>query len=131
MTTTNENRSYSILAQSDLSAQATRYRAITFLGALVAANPAAGAPAGAAGILTSSTRSGEVATAVYHGITKAYAGAAVQTVGWPLAVGSSGYIFAAVSGGHCMGRALETANSGDLFKINVDFSVPAAWNGLG
>lgn len=129
MTTTNENRSYSVAATADLSAQATRYRAITFAGALVAANPAAGVSDRAAGILTSSTRSGDVATAVYEGITKAVAGAAVNTLGFPVMVGSSGYIFAAASGFSHIGRALETANSGDMFKVLVNFANLALWSG--
>jgi len=37
---------------------------------------------------------------------------------------------AATSGGLTFGRALETANSGDLFQALVDFSKVAAWPGV-
>jgi hypothetical protein len=128
MTTTNESRLLAVVAASDLSAQATRYRAITLAGALVGA-VAAGAADRAIGILITSTRSGENASAVYDGLTKAMAGAAVSTLGYPVMVGSQGYIFAATSGGPHIGRAIETANSGDLFKVLVNFSNIALWTG--
>jgi hypothetical protein len=130
MTTTNEQKIYSVTAIEDLSAQATRYRAITLAGALMAANAAAGASTRVAGILVTSTRSGEQASYVYDGITKAVAGAAIATLGYPIMPGSSGYVFAAASGAvHC-GRALELANSGDMVQVMVDFKTLPAWAGV-
>lgn len=120
MTTTNENTSYNVLAAADLSAQASRYRAISLNGVLLP-GLAAGATGQVAGILTSSSRSGELATYVRQGITKVVAGAAVTTLGYPVMTGSGGYMFAAASGGIYCGRALEVAASGDLFQVNVDF----------
>lgn len=131
MTTTNALSKITIQAQADLSAQASRYRAVTFLGALVG-TPAAGVIAGAAGILQdSSPRSGDAAALVYQGITKVVAGAAISTAGWPLCSGSGGYLYAATSGGATIGRAIEAAASGDLFQAFVDFVTLPAWNGIG
>jgi hypothetical protein len=133
MATKNEHKLMSIQAQSDLSAAASRYRCVTHLGALSAANLAAGAVGGTAGILSDfgTPRSGEIASVVYAGLYKAIAGAAITTPGWPVMVGSSGYIFAAASGGPTCGRAMESAASGDLFKGNFDFTTFPAWNGVG
>ncbi len=121
MATENEQKLISVAATADLSAQATRYRAVTIFGALVAANQAVGTGGGVAGILKSSTRSGETASLVYDGITKGVFGAAVSTAGWPIMSGSSGYLFAATSGGLTCGRLLDTsAASGDMAQIAVD-----------
>jgi hypothetical protein len=129
MTTHNENKRYIVQATADLSAQASRFRAVSINGALVAAATAAGASGQAIGILQSSARSGDLATYVYEGITKVVAGAAVSTLGFPVMVGSNGYIFAANSGFSHVGRALEVAASGDLFQAMVDFSNLPLWSG--
>lgn len=129
MTVSNESRSYNVLATSDLSAQATRFRAITLNGVVVPTATAAGASAQAAGILTSSSRSGELATYVYDGLTKMVAGAAISTLGFPIMVGSLGFIFAASSGASHIGRTLEVAASGDLFMGHVNFQSLPLWSG--
>ena len=129
MTTSNETSQYTVAATEDLSAQASRFKAITLAGGIVPAATAAGASARAAGILISSARSGDQATYVYRGIVKAVAGAAVSTLGYPVMVGSNGFLFAANSGFSHVGRALETAASGDLFQATVDFSHLPLWSG--
>lgn len=129
MTTHNSQKAYTVAATEDLSAQATRFRAITLAGGIVPANAAAGTSARVAGILISSARSGEQATYVYEGIVKVQAGAAVNTLGFPIMVGSSGFLFAANSGFAHIGRALETAASGDTFQAFVDFKNLPMWAG--
>lgn len=129
MTTTNRQELFTVTAAEDLSAQASRYRAITLGGTLVGASAAAGTSQRVAGVLISSARSGEAASYVYQGITKVIAGAAVSTLGYPLMVGSSGFVFAANSGFGHIGRALETGNSGDLIQAFVDFKSIPMWAG--
>lgn len=129
MTTHNETKSLTIAAAQDLSAPSSRFRAVTIAGTILA-NVAGGAPGGGPiGILNTSARSGELCSVQYQGIVKAVAGAAVSTLGYPLQASSGGYLFAAVSGGNHIGRALETAASGDLFQALVDFTTVAAWTG--
>lgn len=129
MTIHNDAETLTIQAGQDLTAQASRYRAVTVNGTLLA-NVAGGAPGnGPIGILITAQNSGEWATVQFAGIVKAIAGAAVSTKGYPLQASSGGYLFAAVSGGNHIGRALETAASGDLFSCLVDFSTVPMWTG--
>lgn len=130
MTTHNEQCVFTVQAAEDLSAQSARFKAITLAGTLMPANPAAGTSQRVAGVNITSARSGENATYVYQGITKAVAGAAISTLGYPIMVGSSGFMFAAASGSIHVGRAIETAASGDLFQCFVDFNTLPAWGGV-
>lgn len=130
MTIHNKGETYTVTAAEDLSAQATRYKAITLAGTVVPAATAVGASARVAGINITSARSGEQATYVYTGITKVVAGAAVSTLGYPIMAGSSGFMFAVVSGNNHVGRALTVANSGDIFVAFVDFATLPNWNGV-
>ena len=127
MTTHNETHSYTVPAAADLSA--AKFRAITVAGTILT-GPMNGPGGGAIGVLTNAPRSGDLATYVYAGIQKVLAGAAVATLGYPISVGSSGFFFATASGGNFVGRALETATSGDLFQAMVDFTQFPAWNGV-
>jgi hypothetical protein len=45
--------------------------------------------------------------------------------------GSGGFLYAATSGGASIGRAIESAASGDLFQANIDAVTLPAWNGIG
>lgn len=125
MTTLNQQGLYTVQAQADLSAQASRFKVITLNGTLLAA---AGF-ASIAGVLQTSTRSGEYASYVYEGITKAVAGAAVASLGWPCKPASGGFLIPCASGDTHVGRFLETCNSGDFVQALVDFSTLGAWNG--
>lgn len=130
MTTHNQTiLALSVTAAEDLSAQATRFKAITLAGVVVPTATAAGASARAIGINVTGCRSGEQATAVVNGIVKCVAGVAISTLGFPIMVGSLGFMFPPVSGNNHIGRALETCASGDLFKALVDFSSLVPWNG--
>lgn len=79
---------------------------------------------GALGLAQSQPNSGQHLSYAWLGSLKAFAGAAVSTAGFPLTTAASGYIIAAVSGSHIVGRALETANSGDLFRGLFNFASP-------
>lgn len=131
MTTHNQSvLSMDVVAAEDLSAQASRFKAITLAGTIVPAATTAGASARAAGILVTSARSGENATYVVNGVVKVYAGVAISTLGYPIRVGSSGFVFAASSGDGHIGRAIDLAASGDLFRAFVDFTSLPAWAGV-
>ncbi len=129
MTIHNRTEAYTVTAAEDLSAASSLYKGITLAGTLMPANAAAGASSRVAGINVTQAKSGEQASYVYEGIVKVYAGAAVSTLGYPLAVGSSGFVFAAASGNWHCGRAVTTAASGDLFVAFVDFKTLAPWAG--
>jgi hypothetical protein len=111
---------YGVVATVDLSAPALRYKIINLNGTLAAG------PNLAAGILKYGANSGGTASAITFGITKAFAGAAVGTVGYPLTVTTSGYLIAASSGGVTIGRALATCASGDIVSATVDFRMLGA-----
>jgi hypothetical protein len=116
MTTHISEDLYGVVATVDLSIAAYKYKVINLNGTLAAG------PNLAAGILKYGANSGGTASCVIHGVTKAFAGAAVGTVGYPLTVTTSGYLIAASSGGVSIGRALATCASGDIFSAALDFT---------
>jgi hypothetical protein len=112
-----------VTAAADLSAQATRYKAISVAGTIAAS------ALRAAGVLVTSTNSGHEATVRYKGEFKAQFGAGVTTAGYPLTVTTSGFITAAVSGGYAIGQSIAAATSGDIARALFDFSMPHYWAG--
>ena len=125
MTTHNDYDVYTAVAAEDLSGQSARFKVMTLAGTLFT-----GTGTGrAAGINITSARSGENATYVTNGIMKVVAGAAVSTLGFPVAPASGGFMVAASSGGVTFGRALETCASGDLVQVMCDFRIPGFWSG--
>lgn len=104
-----------ISAAADLSAAGAKYKAVT-IGGTIAASPAT-----AIGILKYGASSGGNASAVYEGLSKAYVGVAVSTLGWPLTVTTSGWLTTATSGNQTVGRALALAASGDIVPVAIDF----------
>jgi len=125
MTTENVKWLYTVQAQADLTAQSSRFKVITLNGTL----HSTASPLPAVGILISSARSGEYATYCFAGVQKGVAGAAVASLGWPVAIASGGFLTNAVSGGTTVGRFLETANSGDFVQAIVDFSDLGVYSG--
>lgn len=123
MSTHSFTRTLPVTATEDLSAQAARFKIVSFGGTI------APGPSRAAGVLITSTRSGEVAALQVDGVVKVVAGGAVNTIGYPLTVATSGYMTAAASGAIAYGRALETCASGDLVQAFVNFASPGAWPG--
>jgi hypothetical protein len=73
-----------------------------------------------AGIIKTAPGSGYNAQIVYAGITKAFFGAGVSTVGYPVKVANSGWIIPCNSGDMSIGRSLTTANSGDVSGLMLD-----------
>lgn len=134
MTTHIREEIIDVTAAADLSAQASRFKVVTFAGTIaLAADKAA-----FAGILKFGAQSGFIGGAVQEGVTKALVGAAVSTPGWPLKVANSGFLVAAASGdiSSVVGRFLKstvgltTAASGDLAMVSVDFMrCPGYWGG--
>jgi len=117
------HKQLTVTATDDLSIAGARYKAITLGGAIAASTSRA------AGVLITSTRSGEFASAIYEGFVKVIAGATVTTLGYPLTITTSGFFIAASSGGSHCGRALAAAASGDLIPAFVDFTTVPAWPG--
>lgn len=115
----------SVAAGADLTTSI--YKVVSLAGTIVTGSPATSR---VAGVLRSTGKTGEQVSYVYQGKTKAYAGAAVSTLGYPLVPASGGWLIAASSGGASVGRALATAASGDLIPVFVDFKNVAAWAGV-
>lgn len=123
MTTHINECAYQVVATEDLTP--AKYKAITLNGTIA---QAADRPARAIGICRFVVTSGGHTGAIYHGVTKAYVGAAVTTPGWPLMVANSGWLVLATSGSPSCARFLGTtaAASGDLAPVMVDFTNVAA-----
>ncbi|MCX8113673.1 MAG: hypothetical protein N3D71_01180 [Burkholderiaceae bacterium] len=123
MATHNYARTLPVTAAEDLVSQAVRFKVITWAGTI------APGPSRAAGVLITSTRSGETAGVQVEGVVKVVAGGAVNTLGYPLTVANSGFMVAASSGAIAYGRAIETCGSGDLVQAIVQFASPGQWPG--
>lgn len=114
--TTHVNRilTYTIRATEDLAN--AKHKFVTIGGTI--AQAASGFRT--AGLLETSVGSGYNHGVTALGIGKAYAGAAVASLGWPVAVANSGFVTNAASGNFVVGRFLETCASGDLVQVYVD-----------
>lgn len=69
------------------------------------------------GLVQTETGSGYHHGLVMSGIVKAFAGAAVTSLGWPATCANSGFLTNAASGNVPVGRFLETCSSGDLVQV--------------
>lgn len=119
MTTHINGMGYQVNATEDLTN--AKFKVITLLGTIAQA----AAPRAVAGVCVYPVTSGYTATAIVNGITKALVGAAVNSLGAPLAVANSGWLTNAASGDIAVARALNTANSGDLLEVMFDAFNPA------
>lgn len=79
----------------------------------------AGTTAAAFGILRNKAYTGDHATLAFRGQMKAYAGGAINS-GAQVGVTTSGFLIT-VTGSAYVGRALESAASGDIFPFVGDF----------
>ena len=114
MSTENRNNRLTIVAGAD-------FRSSGIHKALVVAGTIAG-DATAVGILKTKPNNGEHCAVAYEGIIRAYAGAAISA-GASVTVTTSGFIVSTGSAsGTTVGKALEAANSGDLFKGLYSFA---------
>ena len=114
MTTQSRFFSTIIAAGADLSGAASLYKAIAIGGTIAANNSTA------FGLLQSKGKTGEGLNVGYLGEMKANAGAGIS-VGAKLMITTSGYVITATSGTVGIGKAVEAANSGDLFRGIYDF----------
>ena len=92
------------------------FKAIT-IGGTIAASPLQ-----AGGVCRSQAVAGQGVSAIFEGDCKVRVGAAINTVGFPLTVTTSGWFIAnTTSGSATVGRNLELASSGDTIQAFVDF----------
>lgn len=118
MTVYQQQQLITVEATADLSGEASRFKVVTIGGAICSA----ALVKQAAGILWHGAEVGQGASVVREGVTKALAGVAISTVGYPITTANSGFLALTVSGGHTFGRALETCASGDLVPVYVNFA---------
>lgn len=81
-----------------------------------------------AGIIRSRAQARQGVSVVYEGVTKLKMGAAINTLGYPLTITTSGFGAAATSGSPHIGRSMATCASGDLLKVMVDFKHLSFWS---
>lgn len=96
-------------AANDFRVAGALYKVVDFAGDLSVAGGK-----NAMGILQSQPNSGQHGNVHYFGETKAVAGAAITTPGYPLTTAASGFVVAAVSGDNVIGRYVQggrTANA--------------------
>ena len=116
MTTHVNEEVITVVAGEALTNAEHKYKAVAIAGTIT---PTVGL---ALGLLVTSVQSGGHASVVHKGVTKAWAAAAVASGGTVLTITTSGYVASATSGQYTIGRALEPASSGDLFRVSVDFT---------
>lgn len=117
MTTHVRYNATTLVAGADLTGADKPYKAVGISGTIVATG------ATAFGILLNKAKTGEHITVAYEGELKAYAGAAISA-GALLTVTTSGFMLTTPASGTAssvVGRALEAANSGDLFRGLFNF----------
>lgn len=114
MTTEVQKDMVPLIAGADLSGDGTIHKAIAIGGTIAATNAAT------VGLLKTKARSGEGISVAYRGEMKAFAGAAI-TAGARLAITTSGFVITTADSRSSVGRAMETAASGDLFRGLFDF----------
>jgi hypothetical protein len=115
MTVQNKWQGTTVVAGADLTVAGNLYKAVA-VGGTIAATSAL-----SIGLLQSKGSQNTHVTVGINGEMKAFAGAAI-TSGARLSVTTSGFIIAATSGAVAVGKALEAANSGDLFRGYYDFA---------
>ena len=104
-----------VTAGADLTGDAALHKAYAVGGTIAATNAAA------VGILKTKASSGNAISLAYRGEFKALAGGAI-TAGNLVSVTTSGFLILAADSRTNVGRALETAASGDLFRGLFDFT---------
>lgn len=98
------------------------FKGLTFGGTIAAG------PLQCAGIVRSTAGIGQGVSVVYDGITKLKFGAAINTLGYPITITTSGWGAAATSGSPSIGRAMATCSSGDVAKVMVDLKTLPFWS---
>lgn len=110
-----------VQAGQDFRVAGMLHKAVTAAGAIAAVSSTP------IGLAKSQPNSGQHLTIGYAGHMKAYAGASI-TAGSRVMVTGSGWMIAVTSGNTSVGKALETANSGDLFSGIYNFAAGGTLN---
>lgn len=114
-------QSVTVQAGADFRVAGMLHKAVTFGGVIAAAGSGTG-------LAKSQPNSGQSLNIGFQGHMKGYAGAAISA-GARVSNTASGWLIAAVSGSlPVVGRAVEAANSGDLFSGVFDFSAGGTMN---
>jgi hypothetical protein len=108
---------------ADLSGEGSKFKAVAY-GGTIAANTNV-----ARGILRYGAKSGERASVSVIGIFKAQFGTAVNTVGFPLKITTSGFVVACASGDNLIGRSISLTASGDIAQASFNFLGMGYWPG--
>lgn len=117
MTTHIRHELRQIVAAEDLSGVGAQFKAVTLDGTICQA----ASNKKFAGILWHGGVSSAFVSVAYDGLSKAYVGAAVSTVGFPLKVANSGFLVPANSGDPFIARLDDAlASSGDIARIHID-----------
>lgn len=112
-----------IVAANDFRVAGALYKVVDADGDFSAAGGAT-----AIGLALSQPNSGQHLAIGISGVFKGYAGAAIS-IGVGLQVAASGFLVTVVSGSNAaVGRALQAANSGDLFRCHLNFAQRASVN---
>lgn len=120
--TEGDYESFTCQAGQDFRVAGMLHKAVTVAGAISAVGSTA------AGLAKSQPNSGQHLNVGYAGLMKGYAGAAISA-GARVMTTASGWLITAVSGSSpVVGRALEAANSGDLFAGIFNFAAAASTN---
>lgn len=104
-----------VTAGADLTGDAALHKAYAIGGTIAASNAAA------VGILKTKGKQNDAVSLAHFGEFKALAGAAI-TAGALVSVTTSGFLITAADSRTNVGRALETAASGDLFRGLFNFT---------
>lgn len=115
MTTERSTVATDIRAGADLTGDASLHKAIAIGGTIAANNSTA------IGLLKSKGASGQQVRVAWFGEMKGVAGAAV-TAGDKVSVTTSGFLITSPASTNPIGKALETAASGDLVRIIANFA---------
>lgn len=119
--TEGEYISVTVQAGQDFRVAGALHKAVTFAGVFAAAGSGSG-------LAKSQPNSGQHLRVGVIGHMKAYAGAAIAS-GARVSNTASGWMITAVSGSLAVcGRAIEAANSGDLFSGVFDFAAGGTQN---
>lgn len=113
--TEGDYESFTVQAGQDFRVAGMLHKCVTVAGVISATNSTG------VGLAKSQPNSGQHLNIGYQGHMKAWAGAAISA-GARVRNTASGWMIAVVSGDIVVGRALEAANSGDLFSGIFNFS---------
>lgn len=119
--TEGDYESFTVQAGQDFRVAGMLHKAVTQAGVISAVSSTA------MGLAKSQPNSGQHLSIGYAGHMKAYAGAAISA-GARVMVTASGWMITVTSGNTPVGKAIEAANSGDLFTGIFNFAAGGTLN---